>query len=129
MTGIHERCKYTPNKSCRLLYLPPEVHAKTCREDNAYYREDGHPIRNSLQSSRVSELAARAPLAVDSQLPLKKIDWLREVGDANVFSKGWVLALQRQKHLPRNTAIAEVAGRTGAQFGNVLGLGEVHLEE
>ena len=60
---------------------------------------------------------------------LKEIDGLGEVGDADVLGEGGVLALERQEHLPGDAAIAEVAGGRGAQFGDVLGLGEVHLEK
>ena len=40
-----------------------------------------------------------------------------------------VLLLDGQVHLPRNAAIAEVAGRAGAQFGDVLRLGKIHFEQ
>ena len=40
-----------------------------------------------------------------------------------------MLAFHGPKHLPRHAAIAEVAGRAGAQFGDVLGFGKIHLEE
>ena len=53
---------------------------------------------------------------VNPQLSLKQVE-------------RWVLALQHQKHFPGYAAIAEMAGGTGAQFGDVLGLSEVHLEQ
>ena len=62
-------------------------------------------------------------------LALQHVDGLGEVGDADVPGQGGVLALERQKHLPGYAAVAEVAGGGGAQFGDVLGFGEVHFEE
>ena len=44
-------------------------------------------------------------------------------------SERGVLALQGEVHLPGDAAIAEVAGGAGAEFGDVLRFGEVHLEE
>ena len=40
-----------------------------------------------------------------------------------------MLTLEGQKHLPGDAAVAEVAGRAGAEFDDVLGFGEVHLEQ
>jgi hypothetical protein len=40
-----------------------------------------------------------------------------------------VLALEGQEHLPGYAAVAEMAGGGGAEFGDVLGFGEVHFEE
>ena len=38
-------------------------------------------------------------------------------------------AFEGQVHLPGYAAVAEVAGRSGAQFRDVLGFREVHFEE
>jgi hypothetical protein len=65
----------------------------------------------------------------DLRLSLEEIDGLGEVGDADVLGEGGVLALEGQEHLPGDAAIAEVAGGAGAEFDDVLGFGEVHLEE
>ena len=62
-------------------------------------------------------------------LALEQVDGLGEVGDADVSGEGGVLALEGQVHLPGDAAIAEVAGGAGAEFEDVLGFGEVHLEE
>ena len=59
---------------------------------------------------------------------LKEVDGLGEVGDADVAGEGGVLALKGQEHFPGDAAVAEVAGGGGAQFGDVLGFGEVHLK-
>ena len=60
---------------------------------------------------------------------LEEVDGLGEVGDADVAGEGGVLALELQEHLPGDAAVAEVAGGRGAEFGDVLGFGEVHFEE
>ena len=51
------------------------------------------------------------------------------VFDAEEVGQGGVLALDGEVHLPGHAAVAEVAGGAGAQLGDVLRLGEVHLEE
>ena len=66
---------------------------------------------------------------VNPQLSLKQVDRLCEVSYADVRCERWVLTLQHQKHLPGYAAIAEMARGTGAQFRDVLGLSEVHLEQ
>ena len=66
------------------------------------------------------------PLAL---LPLEDVDGLGEVGDADVAGQRRVLALELQEHLPGHAAVAEVAGGGAAEFGDVLGFGEVHFEE
>ena len=61
--------------------------------------------------------------------PLQQVDGFGEIGDADVPGQRGMLALQGFVHLPGYAAVAEVAGGAGTQFGDVLGLGKVHLEE
>jgi len=49
-------------------------------------------------------------------LTLQQVDRFREVGDADMFGEGGVLALEGEEHFPGHTAIAEMAGRRRAKF-------------
>src|SRR3984885_10406346 len=62
-------------------------------------------------------------------LALEQVDRLGEVGDADVPGQGRVLAFEGFVHLPGDAAIAEMTGRPGTEFGDVLRLGEVHFEQ
>ncbi len=62
-------------------------------------------------------------------LAFEDVDGLGEVCHAEVFGEGGVLALDGQVHFPGDFAVGEVSGGAGAEFGDVLGFGEVHFEE
>jgi len=62
-------------------------------------------------------------------LPTQQIDGLVDVFDAEVLGEGWMFVSDGFVHLPGYAAVAEVAGDAGAEFGDVEGFGEVHLEE
>ena len=62
-------------------------------------------------------------------LALEQVDGLGEVGDAEVFGEGGVLALYGEVHFPGDAAVGEVSGGAGAELRDVLGFGEVHFEE
>ncbi len=60
---------------------------------------------------------------------IQQIDRYGVVSDAEVAGERGVLSLDGEEHLPGDLAIAEVTCRAAAQLGDVLGFGEVHLEE
>jgi len=60
-------------------------------------------------------------------LPLKEVDG-RVKSVTRCAGRGWVLALEGLEHLPGDAAVAEVAGGAGAEFDDVLGLGESILK-
>src|SRR5579863_5280853 len=60
---------------------------------------------------------------------LEDVDGLGEVGDADMAGEGGVLLLKLEEHLPGNPAVAEVAGGSGTELGDVLCFREIHFEE
>ena len=60
---------------------------------------------------------------------MEEVDGVVDVLDAEERGEGGVVAGYGLEHLPGDAAVAEVAGDSGAEFGDVEGFGEVHFEE